>query len=669
MKKFASLVLTVVLLATMFCVFAVPASAESGTDGNINWRIDDTTLTISAVPGTNGEMKDYDDYDLVPWYLVDGKYSYETITNIIIEKGVVRIGKYAFAYFNKIESVVVPSSVYEIGEWAFYNCKNLKNVWIKGCNFSRLDVKRGAFKCCYGLNALAIGTVKGDEQSISLGYEAFENCNDLKYVFLSKAITHISEEAFCDDSKIETVYYGGDSDSWNGITIWGWNTYLTDKNRSYLMDFCKYYSNDVDTYLPKCEDGWPFNEFPFNLFEGYPGGKFDGWKCDINSYWREYPNGEKAYESTFTKWSHSDTECWRELPDGSRRYVQKLEWKSDEAIHYKVLPDGKIARKTPHSVKDGVCTVCGMKDPLVNFYTDENGKYQKIPEGFKSYKAEATLKDGWYVVDRYWYIGTDPITIDGDVKLILKNGIELSLYWGIAINNGKKLTIYSETVDLEDGNNMGKLTIWNNCLSEGVGICGKGSGNMSITICGGNIDSASGYIGAGIGVSNYTIDRREEVNQKVDVTIYNGNIIAYGNQSAGIGGNTSSVTIYGGRVRAYGTRYYPGIEGGNSFVKIHGGDVFAQGGQYACGITGKTVSVSDKAHVEAHGYFDVVTDYKYPDIDNQVPYISTVLSEGNIWIIVAVAVVVVAGVVVLVIVKKKKKKPALASGTENTDEE
>lgn len=47
---------------------------------------------------------------------------------------------------------------------------------------------------------------------------------------------------------------------------------------------------------------------------------------------------------------------------------------------------------------------------------------------------------------------------------------------------------------------------------------------------------------------------------------------------------------------------------------------------------------------------------------------ASTLSEGNIWIIIAVAVVVIAGVATLVIVKKKTK-PALADGTDNTDEE
>ncbi len=49
-------------------------------------------------------------------------------------------------------------------------------------------------------------------------------------------------------------------------------------------------------------------------------------------------------------------------------------------------------------------------------------------------------------------------------------------------------------------------------------------------------------------------------------------------------------------------------------------------------------------------------------------YYASVLSEGSIWIIIAIAVVAVGGVAALFIVKKKKK-PALADGTENTGEE
>lgn len=53
--------------------------------------------------------------------------------------------------------------------------------------------------------------------------------------------------------------------------------------------------------------------------------------------------------------------------------------------------------------------------------------------------------------------------------------------------------------------------------------------------------------------------------------------------------------------------------------------------------------------------------------EETTPTEGSILSEGNIWIVIAVAVLALGGAAALVIVKKKKK-PALADG-ENTDEE
>ena len=66
---------------------------------------------------------------------------------------------------------------------------------------------------------------------------------------------------------------------------------------------------------------------------------------------------------------------------------------------------------------------------------------------------------------------------------------------------------------------------------------------------------------------------------------------------------------------------------------------------------------------------DKMSDFASPliEITPTASELGSVLSQGNIWIIIAVAVVVIAGIATLVIVKKKKK-PVLASG-ENTDEE
>lgn len=58
-----------------------------------------------------------------------------------------------------------------------------------------------------------------------------------------------------------------------------------------------------------------------------------------------------------------------------------------------------------------------------------------------------------------------------------------------------------------------------------------------------------------------------------------------------------------------------------------------------------------------------------PSVHITPPFSGSILSDGNLWIIIAAAVVALAGAAALVIVKKRKKKPATAGGTGNTDEE
>ena len=67
------------------------------------------------------------------------------------------------------------------------------------------------------------------------------------------------------------------------------------------------------------------------------------------------------------------------------------------------------------------------------------------------------------------------------------------------------------------------------------------------------------------------------------------------------------------------------------------------------------------SNVTVKAEFEEITDESEPALT------ATVFSEGNVWIIIAVAVVVIVGVATLVIVKKKKKT-ALAGGAEKDEE-
>ena len=105
MKRFLSLVLCVTMIATaIFSMSAVTAAeVASGECGsNLTWTLDDAgTLTISG----EGYMYSYSATSAAPW----AEYA-QSIKNVVIEDGVLSIGKYAFAGCTALESVVLTAA-------------------------------------------------------------------------------------------------------------------------------------------------------------------------------------------------------------------------------------------------------------------------------------------------------------------------------------------------------------------------------------------------------------------------------------------------------------------------------------------------------------------------------------------------------------------------------
>ena len=109
----------------------VPFDADVTASGicgdNLTWTLDrDGILTISG----EGAMYDYAQ-DAAPWL------SYQDqITGIVLEDGLTRIGSYAFAFRDSLESLIVPASVTSIGACAFYGDtfynEGLRYVYFEG---------------------------------------------------------------------------------------------------------------------------------------------------------------------------------------------------------------------------------------------------------------------------------------------------------------------------------------------------------------------------------------------------------------------------------------------------------------------------------------------------------------------------------------------------------
>ena len=195
MKKFASLLLTAVLLCTVLTVFAVPASAEEesqtgGTD--ITWELseDGKTLTFTG----KGAMPDYNNktYKNRPW-----ANAAETVTAVQINPGITTLGDYAFCLFEKMTSVTIPDGVTSIGESAFSSCTSLESVTIPS---SVTNIGDAAFSSCTSLESVTIPSgVTG------IGKSVFSSCTSLTSVTISYGVTGIGDKLFIGCTHLTSV--------------------------------------------------------------------------------------------------------------------------------------------------------------------------------------------------------------------------------------------------------------------------------------------------------------------------------------------------------------------------------------------------------------------------------------------------------------------------------
>ena len=234
--------------------------------------------------------------------------------------------------------------------------------------------------------------------------------------------------------------------------------------------------------------------------------------------------------------------------------------------------------------------------------------YNRLTESSAGYY---TLTDeeyeGWWVLDRSVTLGSNTtLKIQGDVKLILCDGMTLHAGDGIYIADGSTLTIYGQAEDsgkiyahppggagiggMEDaiGGNLiihgGIIDAKGSTNAAGIGGGNENSGIRSVTINGGFVNAEGGASGAGIG--------KGQQNNVWEIVTINGGVVnaTGGLYAAGIGGGedrgNGTVIINGGTVTAKGRENGAGIGGGEEGsqdhpVIINGGTVTAEGGTKA----------------------------------------------------------------------------------------
>lgn len=217
-------------------------------------------------------------------------------------------------------------------------------------------------------------------------------------------------------------------------------------------------------------------------------------------------------------------------------------------------------------------------------YVNEKGEiakcehYQKIESGMKTWNDKRAYTQGWYVVDNNVNIDANQyVDVEGNVKVILKDGCTLNVYRILLRDPNASLKIYSQT------GNTGSLN-----TETIVGTAEEGG--QFIGIYGGKINATGttgyphhDYPGIGFCAPFYNKNNTIEIN-RAEVT-------ATGTDCyPGIGGNDSNnmrIMIRGGTVKATGKDDVPGIGvtgGSDNLIDITGGDIVAGSGDAGVGI-------------------------------------------------------------------------------------
>ncbi len=174
------------------------------TTDNIRWRIEDSTLYIEAVD--DGNMIDYVENNqcFSPWYADRNR-----ITEVIISKGITRIGAGSFYDCYKIERITIPESVESIGMQAFHNCEKLRNLTLPSNLKSLGDF---VFTFCASLKSLTFTSREPPSVGVGL-FETFAESTSMVTLYGQGIDSDVfGDESIGNNGKI-TFEIGGRSDN------------------------------------------------------------------------------------------------------------------------------------------------------------------------------------------------------------------------------------------------------------------------------------------------------------------------------------------------------------------------------------------------------------------------------------------------------------------------
>ena len=222
MKRIISVILSIIMILSIFGTLDFPVSAETHTSGEYEYIVlDDGTAEITKYKGSETEItvpNTLDGYDVTSIGKSAFRYSY--LTDIRISNRVTKIGIAAFSGCKYLSNVMIPNSVTVISDSAFNSCSSLIHVSVPD---SVTSIDRAAFSWCDHLESISLSkrltVISNDVLSYcknlkqliipkgvkSIGYHAFAYCQSLKNITLPEGVTSIGRDAFINCTALESI--------------------------------------------------------------------------------------------------------------------------------------------------------------------------------------------------------------------------------------------------------------------------------------------------------------------------------------------------------------------------------------------------------------------------------------------------------------------------------
>lgn len=218
---------------------------------------------------------------------VEAFWNCKNLEQVTLNEGLVNIGRCAFDECCSLKSVVIPESVVEIGAYAFNACSlqeiNIpKNIVLHGhafanCNgissvtipkrvkfaggnpfwgCSHLKTFKGEFvsedRCCLIVDGVLTSFASGNGIAAytppagvtSIGWGAFDGCEDLEYVHIPEGVVSIKHSAFYGCSSLTAISIPASVESIGLDAFEG----CSNIRRVYISDLKKWFGVDFDDY-------------------------------------------------------------------------------------------------------------------------------------------------------------------------------------------------------------------------------------------------------------------------------------------------------------------------------------------------------------------------------------------------------------------------------------